>query len=151
MTRYVLGFAFDGAGENVVLIKKTKPAWQAGKYNGLGGKVEPFEADAAAMAREFKEESGVDTTDVEWTAFGSLAGPDWQVSLFYIFNDNVFKLARTTTEELIRWFSTSERSPNRSRGDLSTAPLISNVPWLIAAARNHRANGGEFTLEVRYV
>jgi hypothetical protein len=34
--RYVLGFMFD-QHDNVLLVEKSKPAWQAGKYNGIGG------------------------------------------------------------------------------------------------------------------
>src|SRR5690349_13991679 len=42
---YALGFLFDGTGR-VVLIRKRRPAWQAGLLNGVGGKVEPGEAPA---------------------------------------------------------------------------------------------------------
>ena len=35
----ILGFLFDDKG-NVALIRKHSPAWQAGRLNGLGGRVE---------------------------------------------------------------------------------------------------------------
>lgn len=139
MTRYVLGFAFDDAGDNVVLIKKTKPAWQAGKFNGVGGKIEPSETPRAAMTREFWEEAGVMTLPRNWTYFGTMDSPDWDCCLFYAFNDSIVRNSSTKTEEEICTFSVQ-----------SLPETISNVPWLIAAARNHRANGGEFMLDVRY-
>ena len=59
---YVLGFAFTTDGR-VALIQKKRPAWQAGRLNGIGGKVEGTEHSAAAMVREFREETGVDTPE----------------------------------------------------------------------------------------
>ena len=139
MTRYVLGFAFDDAGDNVVLIQKTKPAWQAGKWNGLGGKIEAEEAPLVAMVREFYEEAGVITLPDNWTWLGDMRGPDWEVILYYTFNTFIRAFVTTKTEEKVCTFSVQ-----------SLPETISNVPWLIAAARNPRAGGGEFTLEAKY-
>jgi hypothetical protein len=36
--KYVLGFMFDEELRNVALIRKIKPKWQEGKWNGIGGK-----------------------------------------------------------------------------------------------------------------
>ena len=137
MTRYVLGFAFDDTGDNVVLIRKTKPAWQAGKFNGVGGKSNPWESAHKAMFREFEEETGVYSND--WAYFAMMTGPDWECACFHLFDSRIVSKVRTTTEEEICTFSVQ-----------SLPETISNVPWLIAAARNHKQNGGEFTLEVKY-
>lgn len=53
---------FDlGAAQNkVLLIHKRKPAWQAGRLNLLGGKVEEGEDAIACAIRELKEESGLE-------------------------------------------------------------------------------------------
>lgn len=68
---YVLGFAFTPSKKAVLLIKKTRPKWQAGKLNGVGGKVEPGEFDLAqAMVREFEEETAVKTDPLQWSMFG---------------------------------------------------------------------------------
>ena len=56
---YVVGFLFRADLEEVVLIRKNRPAWQAGKINGIGGRVELEETPPAAMTREFHEEAGV--------------------------------------------------------------------------------------------
>lgn len=58
MKTYVLGFCFNAALNKVVLIRKNRPQWQAGKLNGVGGHVEPWELPLGAMVREFREESG---------------------------------------------------------------------------------------------
>lgn len=55
-TNYVLGFLFSEEGE-VALIRKARPAWQAGKWNGVGGKIEADEAPTDAMSREYEEET----------------------------------------------------------------------------------------------
>lgn len=60
MKCYVLVFVFSSDYRRVLLIEKTKPEWQAGKYNGLGGHIEPGETPEEAARREVQEESGVD-------------------------------------------------------------------------------------------
>ena len=136
MTRYVLGFAFDDTGEKVVLIKKTKPAWQAGRYNGVGGKVEPFEGYMDAMAREFREETGLGWE--AWTYFGKMTGDCWECACYHVFENYVIQNVTTTTDEEVGTFSVQ-----------ALPATISNIPWLIAAARNHR-DKGDFQIEVKY-
>lgn len=66
---YVLGFLFSGGNlEAVSLIRKNKPNWQAGKLNGIGGKIEAGETPRRAMSREFHEEAGVDIQPGLWTS-----------------------------------------------------------------------------------
>ena len=40
MREYVCGFLFSPDRKKVLLIRKRRPAWQAGKLNGVGGKVD---------------------------------------------------------------------------------------------------------------
>jgi 8-oxo-dGTP diphosphatase len=137
-TNYVLGFCFDTRGESVVLIKKNRPAWQAGKWNGIGGKIEPKESQIEAMVREFYEEAGVMTIPENWNYLGSMAGTDWACGIFYSTNDYIFRMASTQTDEEIMQFWAA-----------SLPETISNVPWLIRAALNHQANQ-DFELRVEY-
>jgi len=79
---YCLGFAFrvlpQSRRENIydwdmVLAFKHK-GWQDGRLNGLGGIVDnDTETPAQAMAREFKEESGIETVAEDWTPIGSIS------------------------------------------------------------------------------
>ena len=60
MEHYVLGFIFDQSKKRVLLVKKNRPDWQAGRWNGIGGKIDPLDASPlAAMERENMEEIGV--------------------------------------------------------------------------------------------
>ena len=61
---YVLGLLFRGCYSGVVLIEKTKPQWQAGLLNGIGGKVEPGESAFDAATRELREELDVSVTAI---------------------------------------------------------------------------------------
>lgn len=76
---YVLGFAFSPGNHYVALIEKQRPAWQAGKWNGIGGKVEVGEAPIDAMVREFREEAGAAITADRWREFLVLSGTESQV------------------------------------------------------------------------
>lgn len=45
--------------KEVLLIRKSKPAWQKGKLNLVGGKIEPGERVEQAAKRELEEESAL--------------------------------------------------------------------------------------------
>ena len=81
--RYVLGFAFFE--DKVVLIRKERPAWQAGFLNGVGGHIEDSDKTPAdAMAREFSEETSVMTSVGRWMSFAIMRGKDWDCHCFVI-------------------------------------------------------------------
>lgn len=80
MIEYVCGFMFDEKEyPNVIMIEKKRPEWQAGKLNGIGGKIEPGEHFIDAMVREFHEETGWLTTTDQWRPFANIQGKDWIV------------------------------------------------------------------------
>lgn len=83
-TRYVVGFAFPRRDDQktVLLIRKAKPEWQKGKFNGVGGKIEPGEKAVEAMAREFTEETGIPTVPANWRWFADIVGSDYTVACF---------------------------------------------------------------------
>lgn len=58
-TYYTLGFVFNPERTHVMLIRKTRPQWQAGSLNGIGGKLEQDESESECMIREFREETGL--------------------------------------------------------------------------------------------
>lgn len=93
---YVAGFAFDPSGDRVVLIEKSRPTWQAGLLNGVGGHVERGETPTQAMRREFREEAGLDVD--RWEVLLSLEGDGWIVHFFRAIGVDVDS-ARTTTDE----------------------------------------------------
>ena len=71
MQSYVLGFAFD-TNCRVALIRKDRPAWMAGRWNGIGGKLETGEIPHEAMSREFEEETGAYVSPEKWHHFATL-------------------------------------------------------------------------------
>ncbi len=86
-----LGYLFSADGSRVLLVHRNKRAGDAhlGKYNGLGGKLEPLEDVVAGMRREIREESGLEATTLDlrgtinWPGFGK-GGEDWFGFLFRI-------------------------------------------------------------------
>jgi len=70
---YVLGFLFNENMARVLLICKAKPTWMAGKWNGIGGHVEPGEDIHTAMEREADEEAGITPGSINWHLFGEMS------------------------------------------------------------------------------
>lgn len=119
---YVVGFMFNQSGQSVLLIHKKRPTWQAGKLNGVGGRIEDGELPAEAMRREFNEETGMDHTD--WRCFCTLRDErGWLVHFFFATGD--IMEARPMTDE----------SPICCGVDfLQSRELIPNLRWLIPMA-----------------
>lgn len=72
MKKYVLGFMLSKEKQHIMLIKKNRPEWQAGRFNGIGGKVEPRESFIQAMERECAEETGI--VNHNWVEFATVTG-----------------------------------------------------------------------------
>lgn len=120
----VLGFLFSPDGKDVALIIKNKPAWQEGLVNGVGGKIEAGEDFRPAMAREFKEETGVQIDEDDWSKFAVLEGPDFFVACYMAKSSLVYTIRKMESEQpIVVRASTLERYPT-----------VSNLPWLIPMA-----------------
>jgi 8-oxo-dGTP diphosphatase len=107
----------------VAMVLKNRPAWQAGRFNAIGGKIEDKEDPAQAMAREFLEETGVDTKPSDWEFLTQLEGPGFEVNFFHMYSDLV-DLARTVESEEIHLLDPLDLPPN----------IIHNIRWLIPLA-----------------
>jgi 8-oxo-dGTP diphosphatase len=97
LQHYACGFLFSENHARVVLIRKRRPHWQAGKLNGVGGKLEPGETALDAMRREFREEAGVDIDT--WQHILTLSGEAWAGHFFRAFGD-VDSVRSMTDEQL---------------------------------------------------
>lgn len=122
---YVVCLAFDARREFVTLIEKRRPAWQAGRLNGPGGKMEAGETPAQAAEREFAEETGASIPAEKWRHFAMLMCGD---------GDNVHFLTacrnfntRTVTDEPVAPYNVA----GILAGDL---PVIDNLRWLVPMA-----------------
>lgn len=86
-----LGYVLSPDGRDVLMIHRNtrNDDYHAGKYNGLGGKLEPDEDVAAGMRREIREEAALDAVEmtlrgtISWPGFGK-GGEDWFGFLFLI-------------------------------------------------------------------
>lgn len=142
MINYVVGFCVNPFGSRVVLIEKTKPDWQKGFLNGVGGKIEEGENPLEAMVREFKEET--DCLIENWIPFAETAilakGADLEdenaertyIDIFYTVAEPAIK---TITEEKVDWY------PIEYLDTLKTLPSIS---WLVPMALDRIYNPNTF-------
>jgi 8-oxo-dGTP diphosphatase len=86
-----LGYVLSPDRSEVLMIhRNARPDDQhLGKYNGLGGKMEPGEDIAACMRREILEEAGITCESMQlrgtlnWPGFGK-HGEDWLGFIFLI-------------------------------------------------------------------
>ena len=86
-----LGYVLSPDRTQVLMIhRNARPDDQhLGKYNGLGGKMEPGEDIAACMRREIREEAGIECLSMQlrgtlnWPGFGK-QGEDWLGFIFLI-------------------------------------------------------------------
>lgn len=133
---YVLGLAFTPNKTAVALIEKRHgPACLIGKWNGVGGKVEPGESTIDAMVREFKEETGVEIRKEMWDMFLTLrTNADEVIHVFRSFHVAVLKVL-TTTDETVELVDRArlEAYPVEHFPRLVT-PF--NLSWIIPMALN---------------
>jgi len=122
MKSYVLGFMFDLKCESVVLVRKKSPAWQTGKWNGVGGKIEDGEIPFLAMSRECMEETGYKKGSLGWDAvaiFTCLGGTVYAYKTQFL--DFDWLPAANDNQEELRVFPV----------DKLPADVIPNLRWLI--------------------
>ncbi len=123
MKKYTLGIAVTE--DSLVLVKKNRPEWQAGKYNFVGGKVEEGESPIKCVVREFFEETGVKIPANSWRSIGSLYRPrDFQVYMYVTAHKNV-ELVKTMTDEEIVLVTQRKFFDEYFREE-----LISNLPTI---------------------
>lgn len=121
MTAYTVGFIFDTTFEHVLLIHKTKPAWQNGLINGLGGKIEQGEDMYDCIVREIKEESNLETIKDKWTFIGNVSSDTISLDVLGYVYEGALQDAKTMEGEVVEWFPVASLPKN----------IISNLSWFI--------------------
>lgn len=133
---YVVGLAFrkkdperdeavlDYYGFDAVLcvLKLRGPDRVLNRYNGIGGKIEDGEEAIEAMVREFKEETGIDTSETSWRYFANLAGTWGRVFFFANYEGDLEEPIVSPTDEFV------------SYRPLDEPKLVDNLRWLIPLA-----------------
>jgi 8-oxo-dGTP diphosphatase len=86
-----LAYVLHPDGSRVLMVHRVARSGDEhfGKYNGLGGKLEPGEDVVAGIRRELREEAGIDVVElrlrgtISWPGFGA-AGEDWFGFVFVV-------------------------------------------------------------------
>lgn len=142
MQDYSVGFLHNDY--DVALIRKDRPAWQAGFLNGIGGKIEPGESPHDAMIRECHEEAGRFVGP--WDHFLTLEGTTARVYCFAVYDEHsehIYKLEQQPGESepveiwamdsLNRgWIRSSLESGRKETINSTTVP---NLQWIIPLMR----------------
>ena len=86
-----LGYVFSPDQRRILMIhRNARPGdLHLGKYNGLGGKLDPGEDVVTGLRREIREEAGIECEELElagtisWPGFGK-GGEDWFGFIFRV-------------------------------------------------------------------
>lgn len=111
MTEYVVvhtrSVDCDGPYDMVLLVHKNKPAWQKGRLNLVGGKVEKGETPEDAAVRELKEETGLEPINKP-VLCGEILGLDCVIHCFTVDVDEYSARRlrpRDEESETVEWFT----------------------------------------------
>ena len=118
---YVLALLFTADAREIVLVRKTRPAWQAERINALGGKLLDGESLVDAARREVREEAGVDVQD--WEQFLVWNDPQYRMRAVRSFSDAA-RQARTAEDQEVFLAHVAGLPLN----------LIDNLRWIIPRA-----------------
>jgi len=134
----VLGFVFSPQHQYVLLIRKSRPAWQRGRYNGVGGKIKLGESPVDAMVRECEEETGLQIPASRWGHRITMLNAPGTVYIF---------VARESHGKLREVLGTRREPAGLFPTGGLPAACLSNLRWLIPLLADHVAG----PIEVEYV
>lgn len=125
LEKYTVGF-LTYERRRVLLIEKKRPDWQAGLWNGPGGKLKPGETPHECIVREFEEETTLHVP--QWREYATWEGPGYYVWFFHaewkLFEPSAER-PFSPTDEQIAWHYISS---------LPTLPIIGNLRYLVPLA-----------------
>lgn len=126
--KMTVGLMFCQNKTKVALIRKARPEWMAGCWNGLGGHIKPDETGYHCIHRKVLEESGILEFDWEHFAIIRSSIDEWSVDVFRAFlpGDTEPSLA-SKDDEPVQWWPVSAVL----QGLLYH---VDNLPLLVAAA-----------------
>jgi len=134
MIEYAVGFIHND--NDVALIRKDRPQWQAGFLNGIGGKLEPGESPHDAMIRECHEEAG--RFIGPWEHFLTLEGTTARVFCFAVYDEydeHIYKLEQQPGEsepiEIWRMDNLNKGEYAQWNGTFLQSATVPNLKWII--------------------
>ena len=102
-------------------MRRTRPAWQAGRVNALGGKLLHGEDAAAAARREVREECGVDVAE-------------WSEVLVWEDAEYVMYVMRGESERAREARTLEDQEVFLADVDVLPDNVIDNLRWLVPLA-----------------
>ena len=121
MNYYVVGFLFSH--DEIALIRKERPEWQAGKLNGVGGHMDDGETGLEAMIREFKEEATDGRVVINnWIHFCTMSFEGVDV---YYYRAASAKIELVSEDEQVDWYKLD---------DIINDDIIYDLLWLLQMA-----------------
>lgn len=127
MKDYTLGFFFGKEETKVLLMLKSKPKWQRGFYNGVGGKIENDESTLEGFVREVREELGIclekalSVVNLVRKIVFTCRGGTVHIFRVIVLDDKFFKSLKSLTDEPVAIFPIHELPVNQ----------ITNLSWII--------------------
>ncbi|HEX6808379.1 MAG TPA: NUDIX domain-containing protein [Gemmatimonadaceae bacterium] len=121
MFSYVLALLFTADRAQIVLMEKTRPAWQAGRVNALGGKLGAGERAEDAARREVREEAGVDVAT-------------WDPVLVWYDAQYTMHVVRAFDDAALRARTAEDQRVFRAPVSQLPANVIDNLRWLVPLA-----------------
>jgi 8-oxo-dGTP diphosphatase len=118
---YVLALLFTADRREIVLMEKTRPAWQQGRVNALGGKLRAGESAEDAARREVREEAGVDVAV-------------WDPVLVWHDAQYTMHVVRAFDDAALRAHTAEDQRVFRAPVDELPANVIDNLRWLVPLA-----------------
>lgn len=127
---YSVGFLVHPPTDSVLLVRKNRPEWQKGKLNGIGGHVEGNESFDQCMAREFREETGIED-DLNWHLMVRMMFPRAYIWFYRAVAEdlNLLYSARSVTDENVHVFRLNQLLESRN-----IHGALPNLRWLLPLA-----------------
>lgn len=138
---FSLAFIFNSDQTKVLLVHKRKPAWQQGRLNGVGGKIEEGEDPLACIVREVSEETALNIAKEEWVYVGKIIDrDDTTVSIYATTYAGHLTNAKQMDHEAIEWFDVANLPPQ----------VIENLRWFIPLALDKLHETGPKEVDIYY-
>lgn len=147
----------EGDRKNILLVKKSKPAWMSGKLNLPGGKIEDGEASGDAAHRELKEETGYEAIKMKLMGYIHDNGDptkdfrEHEGSTIFCFRATISRDAgeispRPEETEQVAWYRWSKvYTSRRLIPNLRVIiPLMLSGCWDWTITDNYRSSGDDY-------
>lgn len=135
MLKYTICFILQR--DKILLLNREKPAWM-GRWNGVGGKIEPGETPHHSVLREVWEETGIPLNEalfkgiVTWQMDGTENGGMY-LFLAYLPEDMIYETPKVMREGILDWKSVDWIMHPNNEG------VASNIPYFLPSLLHDEA------------